>query len=452
MSVVASAIRGIPRRFIRNNNVTVRSCSTTLPTQFPKYDPTNLPSVFENMSTTDIITNGLLYTILANKTVVDVGVSVSKSLIFGRYSPTPIKFCTKHFLMWTILSNFYSGDYGTDCIDSIERLHKRDRITGIMDNSFPEDETNEDRFREYMEENMAEYGRLYKEEDNGGVRFAAVKPTALLHLGMLERLTEIIERAEDSALESDSIIDYDNQLEMSLNSLDKADRTKFNHGVARLEKSVRCAMVNKIAILLDAEKSHLQPAVELVARIVSKKYNKKHFSPGLYCTYQMYMRRTPYALERDMAIAKKNQYVFAAKIVRGAYMMSEREAALDLGDDDPVLATREDTSSAYNTAISDILEAISTLSMENNDLINGNTNEIEYEVDGSAILSNVGVCIPSVMIATHNRISLQLAVDSMSRLSIPNNSVHVNFAQILGMCDNLTITLARSGNIPLFIE
>ena len=443
MPAIASVIRGVPHRLFGKNKVIVRRCSSTAPVKFPKYDPTNLPSVFANMSTVEIITNGMLYTILSNKNVVDVGVSVSKALIFGEYSLTPIRFCTKHFMMWTILSNFYSGDYGMDCIDSIERLYKRDRITGIMDNSFPEDETNEDRFTEYMEDNIAEYSRLHKEEDNGGVRFAAVKPTALIHSGMLERLTEIIERTEDF----DSTTDHDRQLESYLYALDKADRIKFNHGVARLEKSVRCAMVNKIAILLDAEKTNLQPAVELIGRIVSKKYNKKHSPPGIYCTYQMYLRRTPYALERDMEIAKNNQYVFAVKIVRGAYMTSEREMAQDLGDDDPVLGTREETTSAYDLAIRNLLQKISVLTIENDYLLNNNKNEVEYEVDGSIILDKVGICVPSVMIATHNRISLQLAVDTMSRLNIPNDHPNVHFAQILGMCDNLTISLARSGII-----
>ena len=419
-------------------------CFATLPDNLPKYDPSNIQSVFKNMPITDITTNALLYMILANKTVVDGAVRVATAFTFGKYSPRPLRFCTKHFLMWTALSNFYSGDYFVDSVDAIERLYTRDGITGITDHSFPEDESNEGRFKEYLEENIVDYSTLFKEKDNAGVRFAAVKPTALIDGGMLQRLTDIIDSSEDSEE------DYETKVNNYLFLLNKDDRMKFNHGRARLEKNVRYATSNNISILLDAEKSDMQPGVEVIAQLVAQKYNKKHERAALYNTYQMYLRRTPAALKRDMALAKEKGYVFAAKIVRGAYMMSERETAEDGGEEDPVLPTREDTSDAYNSAVDSVLQAIAAAAQENSLLVSAAGTEEIYGEDGSRVERDIGVCIPSVMIASHNRISLQMAVDAMERLNLPNGSPQVHFAQILGMCDNLTVSLARSGMIQTY--
>jgi proline dehydrogenase len=170
--------------------------------------------------------------------------------------------------------------------------------------------------------------------------------------------------------------------------------------------------------------------VEIIAQILSEKYNLTN--PVVFNTYQTYLKRTPKVLKRDMHRAKTGNYIFAAKIVRGAYILSERKAAnlkkmnSISSHEDPVLLLRVDTDLAYNLAVELILESISPL-----------------DIDSSITKKSRE---PAVMIATHNRESVQLAVDTMLKLGIPNDHPNVQFAQIQGMSDHITLALSLSGN------
>ena len=75
---------------------------------------------------------------------------------------------------------------------------------------------------------------------------------------------------------------------------------------------------------MDAEESHRQPAIEAIYRCVAKKWNKE-LKPVLYNTYQCYLTRTEGILRQDFEHAEKNDYIFAAKVVRGAYLASEKQ-------------------------------------------------------------------------------------------------------------------------------
>lgn len=181
--------------------------------------------------------------------------------------------------------------------------------------------------------------------------------------------------------------------------------------------------------------SNRQPAVEIIARILSEKYNVT--DPVVFNTYQTYLKRTPEVLERDMKRAKTGNYIFAAKIVRGAYISSEREAAnfkqlnfIGIRED-PVLPSRIETDLAYNLVVESLLESISPLNSDCSIAYNSRR--------------------PAVMIATHNRASVQLAVDIMLKLSIPNDHPNVQFAQIQGMSDHITLALSLSGNICYYL-
>ena len=51
----------------------------------------------------------------------------------------------------------------------------------------------------------------------------------------------------------------------------------------------------------------------------------------------------------------------------------------------------------------------------------------------------------AVLVATHNRTSVERAVATMQRLQLPNDHPGVHFAQILGMSDHVTLGLAQAG-------
>ena len=67
-------------------------------------------------------------------------------------------------------------------------------------------------------------------------------------------------------------------------------------------------------------------SVDNVALELQRKYNKKE--PVVYNTYQCYLRDSVSRIRADTERAKREDWWFACKLVRGAYMEQERALAL----------------------------------------------------------------------------------------------------------------------------
>ncbi|CAK9118073.1 unnamed protein product [Durusdinium trenchii] len=162
-----------------------------------------------------------------------------------------------------------------------------------------------------------------------------------------------------------------------------------------------------IPLLLDAEQSGRQPAVHLLARQLQREFNTEE--PIVYDTVQMYLKASPQRLDQALHYAGQHGYIYAVKLVRGAYIEQERPFGT-------IFDTKEDTDAAFETAAEKILQAIVTKRPS-----------------------------AALMLATHNRSSLFNAVQMMEKLGLARNDQRVHFAQILGMVDNLTYALGLAG-------
>ena len=151
--------------------------------------------------------------------------------------------------------------------------------------------------------------------------------------------------------------------------------------------------------MIDAEHTYFQPAIDNITTDLSKKYNRDY--PVIFSTYQMYLKDSSHRLEMDMERAKKCNYCFAAKLVRGAYMVIERARAAEKQYEDPIYESLERTHDNYNTALTGLIT----------DMASGSRVE--------------------VMIATHNRHSVELALQKMAELHLTPTS-NVYFGQLLG--------------------
>ena len=63
-------------------------------------------------------------------------------------------------------------------------------------------------------------------------------------------------------------------------------------------------------------------------------------------------------MQEDLARAEKQGYIFAAKLVRGAYMEQERRLAREQGYEDPINPSFEATSQMYHTCVDEVLKSI----------------------------------------------------------------------------------------------
>jgi proline dehydrogenase len=173
-----------------------------------------------------------------------------------------------------------------------------------------------------------------------------------------------------------------------------------------------------VKVTIDAEQSYFQMAIDYVTRCHQAKYNQKE--AVIYNTYQCYLTYTPQRLKNDLARAQDEGWVWAGKMVRGAYMQAEGETADKNNYACPVWRgkTPEEglqlTHACYNDAANHIL-----------DLVNAHPD------------SKLGV-----LFGTHNPNSVKLIADRVADLK-PNNA-SISCAQLLGMADHLTVALARA--------
>ncbi|KNC98955.1 proline dehydrogenase [Spizellomyces punctatus DAOM BR117] len=222
----------------------------------------------------------------------------------------------------------------------------------------------------------------------------------------------------------------DNQL-ISADDLDTTDLV-----IPDIDIVAQHARDLRVRILVDAEQTYFQPAIDDVGLNLCKKFNPPHHGPNeagrrgpvLYNTYQLYLKDGYERLVLDVERAERNGYSFGVKIVRGAYMHAERERAEELGIPDPIQPTIEATHAAYNKAIDFLVNKISGFqSPDSNITVEGNIRPLSF------------------VVASHNQNSVEHACQQMNQFNVPAGEGSVAFAQLMGMQDGTTFSLASKG-------
>jgi len=179
---------------------------------------------------------------------------------------------------------------------------------------------------------------------------------------------------------------------------------------ARLDRICEFAEVHGVRLMIDAEQTYFQPCIDANVLRLQRKFNSKG-RPTIFGTYQSYLKNSTQRLKEDLERSKREGWTFAAKLVRGAYMVSERALAEEEGRPSPIHDTLEATHAAYNNNVDILLR------------------------DATA----------EVLVATHNQESCEIAAKRMKEYKIEPASGKVYFAQLLGMSDNITFTLGICG-------
>lgn len=179
----------------------------------------------------------------------------------------------------------------------------------------------------------------------------------------------------------------------------------------RIYKIVDLADKFNVKLMIDAEHTYFQPAIDYFSHILMKKYNTERAL--IFGTYQMYLTDSHGRLLDDIARAKNGNYHFACKLVRGAYMELERARAAEKKYASPIHLTKQATSDNYNSGIAYMLDKIA---------------------DGDKV---------QLMIATHNQESIELTLAKASRRGL-GPEANIFFGQLLGMSDHLTYSLGAA--------
>jgi proline dehydrogenase len=248
--------------------------------------------------------------------------------------------------------------------------------------------------------------------------FASVKVGALTNYPLLERMSLALQQGK-----AEAGVDY---LSWS-SSLSPRDLLQENGGilteteVASIEKLYQRghSLASEAArqgtrILMDAEQVRYQPAIDKLVLDLQRIYNVD--APIVYNTYQCYLKDVTARIKTDVERSERYSYHFGAKLVRGAYMESERALAETLGSPSPIHDTIEETHNSYDETVENLLEhAVKTDKR------------------------------PEIMLASHNPESAQKAIHLMNKLGIDRREPVLSFAQLYGMKDNLTYGLGKQG-------
>ncbi|KAM4715394.1 hydroxyproline dehydrogenase [Anableps anableps] len=237
-----------------------------------------------------------------------------------------------------------------------------------------------------------------------------LKITALLSPELCVKLTTLIARQPCDlsllvrAMDGETI---------TFPGLEEKEAAHFLCGLQRLNKIAE-ASVDKVRVLVDAEYTYMNPALTLVTMALMKKFNKD--GAWIWNTYQCYLKESRSLLLEALHLSQAEGFCLGVKLVRGAYMDKERKLAEKEGRVDPIHPSWEETNKSYNGCLDVMLEAIS------------------QKPDRYRII-----------VATHNEESVRRAAKRMEELEIDKDGGSVCFGQLLGMCDHVSLTLAKEG-------
>jgi len=199
----------------------------------------------------------------------------------------------------------------------------------------------------------------------------------------------------------------------------------------RMERLCRAAYDAGVPLLVDAEESWLQPAIDGLVEAMMARYNRDRAI--VYNTVQLYRHDRLAFLKESHARAVAGGYHLGMKLVRGAYMEKERERAAELGHPSPVHADKAATDRDYDAAIAFCLDHVEPASGGPPRSPEGST---------SALSAGGGIAF---MAGTHNEDSTLLLARSMAERGMAPNDARIGFGQLLGMSDHISYNLAAAG-------
>lgn len=188
--------------------------------------------------------------------------------------------------------------------------------------------------------------------------------------------------------------------------LTTSEKEEWQRIVKRYDDVCRLAHEKNVVVMIDAEETWMQSAVDNLVNEMKARYNKE--KAIVWNTIQMYRTGRLEYLAEDLKRANEKGYYLGYKFVRGAYMEKERARAAEMNYPDPIQPTKQATDDNYNAAIDFVIN--------NLDKVSG-------------------------YFGTHNEKSTELVMDRMKEKGLENDHPQIYFGQLYGMSDNITYFL-----------
>lgn len=340
----------------------------------------NTEIAFAYRSNSELSKAKLLFKSVASPFVVKLG---STMLKLATFLHIPVRWAVKP----TIFKHFVGGESLKECTPVVETL-SRYNVKSILDYSVEGKSSPTEMERAYNEIMSS----VSFAASNPNVVFSVFKPTGLIDVNVLTLVSEG-------------------------KSLNQAQQQQYNLFLSRVDNLCAAAAQSGKPILIDAEDSWYQKALDEIIEGMMAKYNTNQ--AVVFNTLQMYRTDRFDYLKAAHKRALDKGYVLGMKYVRGAYMEKERERAARMGYVSPICETKAATDKNFNDAI-------------------------KYSV------SNIDTI--TTFCGTHNQDSVNYLVCLMESNGIAPNDSRIYFSQLYGMSDNLSFNLAAAGyNVAKYV-
>lgn len=314
-----------------------------------------------------------LFKLIANEPLVKIGTAVTN---FAIKTHLPVE----NLIRSTVFDHFCGGVNEEDCLPKVEAMYDKG-VYSVLDFSV-EGKENEQEFDEALQRtlNIIEFANTH-----ASLPFAVFKPTGFARFALLEKVS-------------------------AQTTLSPAEKTEWEKVIKRFDAIAAQAAKRHIGLLVDAEESWIQPAVDDLVEQLMQKYNREKVI--IYNTVQCYRHDRLFYLQKLFRKADEKGFKIGIKIVRGAYMEKENQRAEKMGYPTPICPNKRATDENFDDIMTYILKNLD-----------------EH----------------SLFIGSHNEESTLKAMNLMQELAIDRQSGRVWFGQLYGMSDHISFNIVREG-------
>ncbi|PJF18836.1 Proline dehydrogenase [Paramicrosporidium saccamoebae] len=372
--------------------------------------PPEMSALFADRSSSELLRNLAVYKACSYSWLANCTPSIIKAAS-AVHLGTPLYAVIRR----TLFRQFCGGENSEDVKQAMESLQNKG-IGVILDyaaeidlsplkTSAPESRDEANSYHDGVRDNIIRAITTAKSSANP---FVAIKLTGLFENTTLEALAKSNTNGNGKlALSDDLVISYEN-------------------GWNRLVSICEIAKESNVRLAIDAEQSFVQDAIDDIALSAMQQYNGMNNSPEplIVNTYQLYRKDGIDRLKSHLDRSKSTGFHFGAKLVRGAYVIGERIWAEERKITCPIFDTIQETHSSYDSAIDLVLNYVQDLP----------------DSDHRRFL---------FIFATHNEASIKKATELYQRDFSLLSRMQICFAQLYGMSDVNSISLAKAG-YPVF--
>jgi proline dehydrogenase len=316
----------------------------------------------------------LLFKMFSNHFLVRLG---SKLALFVIHLGLPLE----HLFKKTVFLQFCAGDAEEDSIAVVNSL------SNLNVSSYMHFASEGQKTEQGMDDSLDRVlETLTISKQNNALPFAVFKSTALGPVDLFEKKTSGI-------------------------ALNEEETRAWDRAIKRINRCCEFAKKEQVRLLIDAEESWLQKAIDEIALDLMRKFNVTA-EPFIFNTVQMYRKDRLEYLKNLINTAEKENFQIGIKLVRGAYIEKENKRADEKNYPSPICISKEATDQNFNAGL--IL-----------------------------ILKNLKQC--ELFLGSHSEDSTARVIQWMKENKLPNNHSRIWFSQLYGMADHISFNLAAAG-------